>query len=218
MDVNNWAGDFINLMDEEKMTEKQKKILLASIEVFAEKGYAASSTSEIAKKAGVAEGTIFRHYKTKKDLLLSIVAPVMAKMIAPLLIKDFQKVFKQDFQSYEEFVRALLLNRLAFIKDHLSVVKILLQEIPFHPELRQHFSETVMEQVVSRIESVIIPFQEKGEIIDLPPKSIIRFTASSIIGLLFGKFILFPESAWNEEQAIEETIQMILHGVEKKGE
>ncbi|WP_261132353.1 TetR/AcrR family transcriptional regulator [Bacillus sp. Marseille-Q3570] len=218
MDMNNWADDFFNLMDEGKMTEKQKKILLASIEVFAEKGYAASSTSEIAKKAGVAEGTIFRHYKTKKDLLMSIVAPVMAKFIAPLLIKDFQKVFKQNFQSYEEFVRALLLNRLAFIKDHLSVVKILLQEIPFHPELRQHFSETIMEQVVSRIESVIIPFQEKGEVIDLPPKSIIRFTASSIIGLLFGKFILFPESEWDEEQAIEETIQMILHGVEKKGE
>ncbi|MGP4081447.1 TetR/AcrR family transcriptional regulator [Pseudalkalibacillus sp. R45] len=216
MDVNNWVDDFFNLMDEEKMTEKQKKILLASIEVFAEKGYAASSTSEIAKKAGVAEGTIFRHYKTKKDLLMSIVAPVMAKLIAPLLIKDFQKVFKQNFQSYEEFVRALLLNRLTFIKEHLSVVKILLQEIPFHPELRQHFSETVMEQVVSRIESVIIPFQEKGEIIDLPPKSIIRFTASSIIGLLFGKFILFPESEWDEVQAIEETIQMILHGVEKK--
>ncbi|WP_408010576.1 TetR/AcrR family transcriptional regulator [Pseudalkalibacillus sp. A8] len=218
MDLNKWADDFFLLMDEEKMTEKQKRILMASIEVFAEKGYAASSTSEIAKKAGVAEGTIFRHYKTKKDLLLSIVAPVMAKFLAPLIIKDFHKVFKQDFNSYEEFLRALFNNRLAFIKEHLSVVKIMIQEIPFHPELRQHFGEKVMDQVVSRIETIITPFQEKGELINLPPKSIIRFTATSIIGLLFGRFILFPDGDWDEERTIEETIQMILHGVEKKEE
>ncbi|MCF6409319.1 TetR/AcrR family transcriptional regulator [Pseudalkalibacillus salsuginis] len=218
MDLNKWADDFFSLMDEEKMSGKQKKILIASIEVFAEKGYAASSTSEIAKKAGVAEGTIFRHYKTKKDLLLSIVAPVMAKFMAPLIVKDFHKVFKQEFNSYEEFVRALFHNRITFIKEHLSVVKIMIQEIPFHPELRQHFSRKVMDQVVSRIESIIIPFQEKGELINLPPKSIIRFTATSIMGLLFGRFILFPENDWDLEQAIEETIQMILHGVEGKGD
>lgn len=56
MDVKGWADEFYQLLDEEKMTEKQKKIVQASIEVFAEKGYAGSSTSEIAKKAGVAEG------------------------------------------------------------------------------------------------------------------------------------------------------------------
>lgn len=55
--------------DEEGLTEKQKKIIIAAIESFSEKGYAATSTSEIAKKAGVAEGTIFRHYKTKKIYL-----------------------------------------------------------------------------------------------------------------------------------------------------
>lgn len=74
----------LNNIDDGKMTQKQFKIIEAAIEVFAEKGYAGSSTSEIAQKAGVAEGTIFRHYKTKKDLLLSIVSPMMSKLIAPL--------------------------------------------------------------------------------------------------------------------------------------
>ena len=43
-----------------KMTEKQQKILENAIKMFAEKGYEATSTSEIAKASGVAEGTIFR--------------------------------------------------------------------------------------------------------------------------------------------------------------
>ncbi|EAE3666281.1 TetR/AcrR family transcriptional regulator, partial [Listeria monocytogenes] len=64
-------GDIIRQMldlteKETKMSEKQRRIVAASIELFAEKGYAGTSTNEIAKKAGVAEGTIFRHYKKKK--------------------------------------------------------------------------------------------------------------------------------------------------------
>jgi AcrR family transcriptional regulator len=87
---NNLFEELLN--QDETLTEKQKKILESAIEIFAEKGYSATSTSEIAKKAGVAEGTIFRHYKTKKELLLSIVAPTMAKLVAPFVIKDLNKV------------------------------------------------------------------------------------------------------------------------------
>lgn len=39
-------------------TAKQKLIIIAAIDVFAEKGYAATSTKEIAARAGVAEGNI----------------------------------------------------------------------------------------------------------------------------------------------------------------
>ncbi|MDP4171296.1 MAG: helix-turn-helix domain-containing protein, partial [Bacillota bacterium] len=43
------------LNEDDILTEKQKKIIVAAIESFSEKGFAATSTSEIAKKAGVAE-------------------------------------------------------------------------------------------------------------------------------------------------------------------
>ncbi len=214
MDFDAWADEFFQMLEDDKMTEKQKKIILSSIEVFAEKGYAGSSTSEIAKKAGVAEGTIFRHYKTKKDLLMSIVAPVMAKFMAPFIIKDLHKIFDQEFDSYEAFLRKLFLNRLDFIRSHLNVVKIMLQEIPFHPELKQQFSDTVFQHVMDKVTGIVKTFQDKGELIDLPPTTIVRFTASSLFGYLVGRFILFPEKEWDDEQAIDETIQMILYGVQ----
>src|SRR4051794_38999386 len=88
-EMEHWVAEMLRVNDSDtKMTDKQIKIIKAAVETFSEKGYAASSTSEIAQKAGVAEGTIFRHYKTKKDLLLSIVAPMMAKLIAPFVLKD----------------------------------------------------------------------------------------------------------------------------------
>lgn len=60
------SNDRGNVQSKGDLTERQKKIVAAAIESFAEKGYSATSTKEIAQKAGVAEGTIFRHYKTKR--------------------------------------------------------------------------------------------------------------------------------------------------------
>lgn len=204
------------LFDEDKLTDKQKKIIVAAIETFSEKGYAASSTSEIAKKAGVAEGTIFRHYKTKKELLVSIVAPLMTKFIAPLVVKDFNKVLDRDFETVEDFLRATIENRRDLLIRMLPVVKIMFQEIPFQPELREQFLDLVVKNIFNRVEGVIKGYQAKGLLIDMPPESIARLTITNILGFLFSRYILFPQLKWDDELEIERTIQFIMHGIGKK--
>ncbi len=54
------------------MTDKQEKILQSALTLFAEYGYAATSTSKVAKAAGVSEGLIFRHFENKEGLLKAI--------------------------------------------------------------------------------------------------------------------------------------------------
>ena len=54
------------------MTEKQEKILSAALELFAKEGYTATSTSKVAKAAGVSEGLIFRHFGNKEGLLKAL--------------------------------------------------------------------------------------------------------------------------------------------------
>lgn len=54
------------------MTDKKENILNAALELFANEGYNAVSTSKIAKVAGVSEGLIFRHFENKKALLDAI--------------------------------------------------------------------------------------------------------------------------------------------------
>src|SRR5690625_7662540 len=103
-------------------------ILAAATELFAEKGFAATSTSEIARKAGVAEGTIFRHYKTKKELLLSIVNPLMVNLIGPIVKEDINKVLDTNFNHFEEFILAMIDNRRVFIEKNLSLLQILRSE------------------------------------------------------------------------------------------
>lgn len=55
------------------MTDKQQKIIQAALELFASEGYAATSTSKIARQAGVSEGLIFRHFESKQGLLDALI-------------------------------------------------------------------------------------------------------------------------------------------------
>lgn len=202
--------------DEDGLTEKQKKIIVAAIESFSEKGFAATSTSEIAKKAGVAEGTIFRHYKTKKDLLLSIVTPMMAKLIAPFIIKDLNKVLDREFENFEDLLRAMIENRRNFLHNHFHIFKIMLQEIPFQPELREQFKEHIAKQTFGRFAKLVEHYQAKGQIIEMPSISAVRLAASAIMGYLLARYLIVPEIEWDDEAETERTIQFIMHGLSQK--
>lgn len=212
--VEPWLTELLRLNDEdEKMTDKQLKIVQAAVEIFSEKGFAGSSTSEIAQKAGVAEGTIFRHYKTKKELLLSIVAPIMTKLIAPFAVKDFTKVLEADYPDVEQFLRAIIVNRLEFARKNFPIIKIFMHEIPFHPELREQFKETVAILVLEKAYKAIRHFQDEGQIIKLPEAATMRLIVSTIFGFLITRFLLIPDAEWDESQEIEYTINFIMHGL-----
>ena len=209
-----WIEDMLKMNDEDHaMTEKQESIVRAAIELFASKGYAASSTNEIAKKAGVAEGTIFRHYKTKKDLLLAIVAPTMAKIIGPLVLKDFHKIIEAPYATFEDFLRAVIRNRLKFVRNNIPIIKIVIQEIPFHEELRDTFKQQVAKQTIERVTKVFERFQRDGVLVQLPAPTMIRFVISSAFGLVISMLLIVPELDWDEEEEIERTVSMIMHGI-----
>ena len=48
-------------------------LMAAARAVFSEKGYQETSTAEIAERAGVVEGTIYRYFSNKRDLLIKVV-------------------------------------------------------------------------------------------------------------------------------------------------
>lgn len=221
MNDHKWLIELLKINGKDiKLSEKQMKILEAAIEMFAEKGYSATSTSEIAKRAGVAEGTIFRHYKTKKDLLLAIVTPTLIKSVAPFLAKEFVKeVFENEYHHFEDFVRALLKNRYEFVKKYLPVIRIFLQEMAFHAEIKEPFKRIFMTHVYEKFKRIIEHFQRKGEIISIPPESVIRMTITTIAGFIITQLIVLPHHKGNAEQEeaeIERTIQFLMHGLAKK--
>jgi AcrR family transcriptional regulator len=62
------------------------RLVRAALELFTTQGYHASTTPEIAKKAGVAEGTIYRHFASKEQLLNEIYRAGLRLFVA--IVKD----------------------------------------------------------------------------------------------------------------------------------
>jgi TetR/AcrR family fatty acid metabolism transcriptional regulator len=65
-----------------KGLDKRRRILDAAVSVFARKGYFASRVSDIAKKAGVADGTIYLYFRGKEDVLVRLFDEVMSEHVA----------------------------------------------------------------------------------------------------------------------------------------
>lgn len=202
---------------EPEMTEKQRRVVEAALEVFAEKGFAGASTSEIAKRAGVAEGTIFRHYKTKKDLLIGVVAPFFLRAFAPALMKEVFDVIDEEHESFEAFVRALYTNRLEFVKKHERRVRVVAQELPFHPEVRALVEEQVVSSVMPRIARVVARFQERGEVVAVDPASVVRVLMSTMISYLTLRFVIAPHRQWDDDAETELNIKLVVDGLRPRG-
>ncbi|WP_232057775.1 TetR/AcrR family transcriptional regulator [Listeria sp. PSOL-1] len=205
----------LNVAEQDKrMSEKQKKIIQAAIELFSEKGFAGTSTSEIARRASVAEGTIFRHYKTKKDLLMAITMPTLIDGVIPFLAQDFsEQVLTQKYPDFESFVRGIIMNRFAFSKENGKAIKIYFLELFYHDELREQFSNIFMTHVKGKFDQLIDYYKERGEIAAMPNSTIMRALITNIVGFLLTRFVVMPDSDWQDEEEIDFTVAYILHGI-----
>src|SRR6187455_2300459 len=64
--------------------DKRERILLAAERIFARHGFFAARVSEIAREAGVADGTIYLYFKSKDDVLISLFESRMERVTAEL--------------------------------------------------------------------------------------------------------------------------------------
>jgi AcrR family transcriptional regulator len=73
-----------------KSEDKRNAILDAATRLFAERGLAAAPTSEISKRAGIAEGTLFTYFETKDDLINSLYRELKLEL-ADAMMSDFPR-------------------------------------------------------------------------------------------------------------------------------
>ena len=209
-----WTGDE-QLFGE--LTDKQWKILKAALTVFTEKGYSASTTSEIARVAGVAEGTIFRHFKTKKEILLATLIPLMQNFIGPGVTNSLHDLLLQhDNLPLEDVLLLIIEDRQKHLTALWPVLRIVMIEANFHPELR----DVLLNNVVKRVQESFLTFlqrrQSKGELrADLDVWTMMRTIAGATAAYLVSRS-LFPEREQGKEnrQELKVIVDLFLKGAQ----
>ncbi|MFY4774186.1 TetR/AcrR family transcriptional regulator [Metabacillus sp. RGM 3146] len=213
-----------NLIDEmisqaklsKKHTAKQQKVVDAAIKIFAEKGFANTSTSEIAEQAGVAEATIFRHYGTKENLLLSVILPFIKDFIPRMADEIFNGLLSQNPATFEQFLRALIKNRIDFISDNRKLFQILVKEVMYREEFKQELAPLVSEIIIHHFNKVIETFKEREDLIDKPTPILIRMLLTFLYGYFTSRYVLITDNfVKNEEEEVDEVVRFIMGGLRK---
>jgi len=103
------------------MALNDAKLLDQLLLVFIEKGYASTSTRELADKCGIAEITLFRKYGTKKELFSQAVMHYLDT-------HSFHEFEWAESDTLATMLEQLLERRYQFVMNHHAVIRMLIAE------------------------------------------------------------------------------------------
>lgn len=208
-------------MDEIDLTgldipEKEKKILMSAIGVFSEKGYSAATTSEIAKKAGVAEGTIFRYYKTKKDILRSILIQMINLVSSKVVMSGIEKIIEEsDGKDLRILLKEILYDRLKLVQSAFPMAKIIVTEALYHEDVREALYQNIFTKMLDTVTCLRERLVKQGVIrSDVPPSSLLLSTVGSIAMVIAPKILFENRFSENDfEKDVEISIDILINGL-----
>ena len=201
-----------------KETLKLSQIDEAAIALFSEKGFANTSTKEIANKANVAEGTIFRHYKTKDNLLLNILLKFM-KFLVPMVKKDVtSKLDNQKFENVEDFLRFFLMDRIDFVKKNHDIFRIFVKELIYNDALRQNLLGGHLNEIGEAFYSYYDTFKAKGQLKNIENSELLNLMLKIFLADVIWVYILTDKYQDLDVDAWTDTlIRQYLDGVRQGG-
>ena len=157
---------------------RKTQILDAAAKVFAEKGFHRATIKDIARNAGIADGTIYTYFDNKTAVLVGLLNRLNETEQRAM---HFEQGVVQDVRS---FMVAYVRQRLNFIFANAEMMRAVLPEMLVNPELREIYHQQIIEPTVELGEHYYQSLIEQGQIRDLDPPLIVRSLASTVLGLL----------------------------------
>ncbi|HBG21795.1 MAG: TetR/AcrR family transcriptional regulator [Syntrophaceticus sp.] len=194
------------------LTKTQKKIIDAAIKVFSVKGFEGSTTSEIAQEAGVAEGTIFRHFSTKKGILQSILLQVVDNYQLLDISDPLVEVIERGDSQSQSKVSSII-TQSQEVMQQVPLLKLLFYEAQFHPEMQQMLVERITKPILEQIKEPIVKQQSTGYYRNYNACLMTISLFAPLLGYLVLKQFIPEQENMDEEEAFKQLLDIWLYGV-----
>jgi AcrR family transcriptional regulator len=187
------------------------KIVRAAGQLFARKGLHRTTTKEIARLAGVAEGTIYNYFDHKDDILLAMMAKLME---AQSLEKH---LFSSTVRAPEDLLAQALAQRQEFLSENEPLLRATLAEVLVNPPLAERYYRELLVPALNQVEAFLKQKMEAGEL----RRTNSALLARLLLGIAFGFFLfgIFPgEKPGIQAQDIPEfTASLLIEGLRPEG-
>lgn len=153
---------------------KRERILVAAERIFAKHGFFAARVSEIAKEAGVADGTIYLYFKSKDDLLICLFETRMKQ------VNELLRAAIADLPPIEQ-LRAFIRAYLQMIADHGAAAEVITIELRQSTKFMKEYDNPEFADFLRLLGGIISDGQTRGDLDATIPGHI---AARMIFGIL----------------------------------
>jgi AcrR family transcriptional regulator len=184
------------------------KILKAAQKLFASNGYDGTTTKELAEKAGIAEGTLFRHFTNKKAILVEVATQGWIELLTDLLTE------LSEMASYEA-ISHLMYKRMLRLGDNYDMMRVCFMEVQFHPDLRDRIQAEVVSKMTDVAEAFFQTAMDRGVYRRMNPRVIAQvFLGMFVVAGFSHETIVQPGASPMEMKDMAEGLaDIFLNGV-----
>jgi TetR/AcrR family fatty acid metabolism transcriptional regulator len=157
--------------------DKRDRILKAAVKVFARNGFHATRVSEVAKAAGVADGTIYLYFKSKEELLVSLFEDRVSKLLA------FMEESLPKLEGAPERLRAVIDMQLGLLEGERELAEVITVILRQSTRLMKEFAAPKFLAYLDAIAKIVQEGQAAGDFrADVSPS----IAARAVFGALDG--------------------------------
>ncbi|MFL5704770.1 MAG: TetR/AcrR family transcriptional regulator [Ktedonobacteraceae bacterium] len=189
---------------------RRTQILDAATTVFAEKGFHRATIKDIARVAGIADGTIYTYFASKTDVLLAILNRLNETTERE---QQFAQGSEQDMRT---FFLAYLRQRMSLLWPNAEVFRAVLPEMLVNSKLRDLYYQQVLAPTLAVGEQFFRAHSEQGEVRKIDMPLTVRAIASTFLGLLMLQLLGDQEIAQRWEELPEVLTTLLFDGLDQK--
>lgn len=203
------------LKDNQKLTPKMQAILTESLTLFSEKGYSNTSTKDIATAANVAEGTIFKHFGSKENLLYATLIPMVKLTLAQEWAIQLNQAKKEiENQNLRQFLETLLAPLLEKADENIKVIKVISMEFVYQEALRQKLFKLIPPKIIREMNDIFDDLKQRNEMVDYPNDIIFRLLIGPLVTFILSQDMQ-PTTLEQRKVEIHQLLDFLAKGLEK---
>jgi AcrR family transcriptional regulator len=189
----------------------EEKLINAAIELMSKNGYHRTTVADIVKAAGVAQGTFYLYYDSKKNLFLSLMERFYSLLQDALLGVGWDIESITSEEEIAQKIRLAIQNILLVYQDNAILARIFLREAM---GLEPDFAE-LWDSIIERLAAFAVLIMDQSIERGLLPPQNSQIVAHCVVGMIerVAYYWLFQENEFELEEVVDALARFELLGI-----
>ena len=152
----------------EKAAARREAILAAALDEFSARGFAATRLDDVAKRAGVAKGTIYLYFRDKEALFQELVRSMLSPLVGAI---EAAPAADMPVRAVADMIVELFVREIYGTRRK-DVIRLIIAEGPRFPSLAEFYYHEVIERVQGAMRALLARASARG---DRAPAALAKF-------------------------------------------